>query len=168
MGQTSSRVFGFCSKRRRQKGDDVYIDESQRLLVRPLQPTSLRFPRTSGNDLQKVRTWRNSIRTSQYRWWNFLPLNLFQQVIIPSNTYFIVIAILQLIKPISDSGGVPTFLLPIAVVMAVTMLKDAYEDIKRHQSDNLENTKSVFIDHLPISTFSVCVSFSPRRAHSKK
>lgn len=147
MGGLANRYFNLVRYGKKGLGDeDHYIDESQRLLVRPFQPTPfLRVPRIGGNEDQKVRSWRNSIRTSQYRWWNFLPLNLFQQMIIPSNTYFLVMALLQLIKPISDSGGIPTFLLPISVVMAVTMLKDAYEDIKRHHSDSLENNKYVNI-----------------------
>lgn len=116
--------------------------EPSYLTVRAFQSTThARVPKTTANETHKVSHWNNSIRTSLYRWWNFLPLNLFQQLIIPSNTYFLVMAILQMIKPISDSGGVPTFLLPIGVVISVTMLKDAYEDISRHRSDKLENTR---------------------------
>lgn len=48
-----------------------------------------------------------------------------------------------MVATVADSGGVPTFLLPIGVVIFVTMVKDAYEDVKRHQFDKLENTRYV-------------------------
>eukprot|EP01053_Blabericola_migrator_P005325 Blabericola_migrator_1__5324@NODE_272_length_10504_cov_138_380473_g227_i0_p1_GENE_NODE_272_length_10504_cov_138_380473_g227_i0NODE_272_length_10504_cov_138_380473_g227_i0_p1_ORF_typecomplete_len1787_score403_99PhoLip_ATPase_C/PF16212_5/1_7e04PhoLip_ATPase_C/PF16212_5/8e03PhoLip_ATPase_C/PF16212_5/2_1e37Hydrolase/PF00702_26/0_003Hydrolase/PF00702_26/7_3e20Hydrolase/PF00702_26/0_039E1E2_ATPase/PF00122_20/2_6e25E1E2_ATPase/PF00122_20/5_5e03PhoLip_ATPase_N/PF16209_5/3_9e15PhoLip_ATPase_N/PF16209_5/1 len=101
----------------------------------------VRTPPTQGNQAWNVMKWSNSIKTSQYTWWNFLLLNLFQQAIIPANAYFILMVILQLIPAISDSTSFPTYLPPLAFVMAVTMIKDLWEDVQRHKSDRDENTR---------------------------
>jgi len=46
-----------------------------------------------------------------------------------------------LIPAISDSGGAPIMLMPLSFVVLVSMIKDIFEDLKRHHSDNLENTR---------------------------
>jgi len=51
------------------------------------------------------------------------------------------IGLLQLIKEISTSKGVPYIFLPLIFIIAVTMLKDLVEDYKRHKSDWEENNK---------------------------
>jgi len=47
---------------------------------------------------------------------------------------------MQMIDAISISNGEPAMLFPLCFVVAVSMIKDAYEDRKRHKSDNQENT----------------------------
>jgi len=49
----------------------------------------------------------------------------------PANIYFIIICILQMIKPISITGGSPTNLPPLLFVMAVSGVKDFFEDRER-------------------------------------
>jgi P-type E1-E2 ATPase len=56
-----------------------------------------------------------------------------------ANIYFLIIMVLQLIKPISISQGQPAILLPLFFVVLVSGIKDALEDRKRHQSDDHEN-----------------------------
>lgn len=48
-----------------------------------------------------------------------------------------------MVKVISTSKGVPYVYLPLAVIIAVTMLKDIVEDYARHKSDKEENNKPV-------------------------
>ncbi len=55
------------------------------------------------------------------------------------------IGLLQLIKAISTSKGVPYIFVPLIFIIAVTMLKDIVEDYKRHMSDWEENNKKVKI-----------------------
>lgn len=55
------------------------------------------------------------------------------------------IGMLQLIKEISTSKGVPYIFVPLIFIIAVTMLKDLVEDYKRHRSDWEENNKKVKI-----------------------
>ena len=81
----------------------------------------------------------NVVRTSKYSWWSFLPINLFQQLSKAANVYFILITVLQTIKVVSISGGEPTMLPPLVLVVFISMCKDAYEDYVRHCEDDLEN-----------------------------
>lgn len=88
----------------------------------------------------------NKISTAKYNVWTFLPLNLFEQFTKMANFYFLMLTLLELIKPISDSGGVPTMAMPLAFVVGVSMIKDIFEDRKRHKSDdeeNLRNTQAI-------------------------
>lgn len=49
------------------------------------------------------------------------------------------ISILQCIESISISAGKPVMLGPLTVVIICSMVKDAFEDWKRHQNDRSEN-----------------------------
>ena len=69
----------------------------------------------------------------------------YTQCMIATNAYFIMMGFLQLIPAVSDSGGVPTTLVPVVFVMAVSMLKDGYEDVKRHRSDRQENNSATLV-----------------------
>ena len=53
--------------------------------------------------------------------------------------------IMQLIPTISDTGGIPTLALPLGFVVLLSMVKDIYEDLKRHQSDKTENNTKVSV-----------------------
>lgn len=48
-----------------------------------------------------------------------------------------------MIKPISDAQGQPAMLLPLSFVVIISMIKDIFEDIKRHKTDKLENNRHV-------------------------
>jgi len=87
----------------------------------------------------------NSISTSKYNVLNFLPKNLLFQFSKLANIYFVVIGLLQLIKEISTSKGVPYIFVPLIFIIAVTMIKDFVEDYKRHISDWEENNKKTKI-----------------------
>ena len=84
----------------------------------------------------------NGIRTSKYTLFTFVPLNLFTQFQKAANCYFLIISYMQTIKSISISNGVPASAYPLAAVVFVAMLKDAFEDYKRNKSDNEENFKA--------------------------
>lgn len=48
---------------------------------------------------------------------------------------------MQTIPSITISNGSPVMALPLTLVVLASMLKDAFEDHKRHKSDKSENTK---------------------------
>ena len=79
-------------------------------------------------------TQTNEVITSQYTAFNFLFLNLWKQFKRPANVYFLGICILQCIRAVSITNGIPTTLLPLLFVLAVTALKDAIEDFNRHRA----------------------------------
>ncbi|XP_069910071.1 phospholipid-transporting ATPase FetA isoform X2 [Oryctolagus cuniculus] len=84
----------------------------------------------------------NTIKTSKYNAFNFLPLNLFEQFQRLANAYFLILLFLQLIPQISSLPWYTT-VIPLVVVLSITGVKDAIDDMKRHQNDNQVNNRSV-------------------------
>jgi phospholipid-transporting ATPase len=82
---------------------------------------------------------KNTVRTSKYTVLSFLPKNLFQQFQKAPNVYFLIIMFMQMVNTISISGGKPAMAAPLSIVVAASMIKDAYEDYKRHNNDKKEN-----------------------------
>ncbi|KAI8054207.1 hypothetical protein BDF22DRAFT_742133 [Syncephalis plumigaleata] len=80
----------------------------------------------------------NRIKTTKYTVWNFLPKNLFEQFRRAANVYFLFMAALQIV-PYFNVSSVPLVLFPICFVLAVTALKDGFEDWKRYQQDHSLN-----------------------------
>ena len=78
----------------------------------------------------------NIIRTSKYSAITFLPLNLAMQFNKLPNVYFLLITFMQMIDMISISNGKPAMALPLVVIILVSMVKDAFEDYKRHKADD--------------------------------
>lgn len=84
----------------------------------------------------------NTVTTAKYSIITFLPKNLFEQFCRLANIYFIIISALQLIPGVSPTGRWNT-LGPLLFVLAVSAVKEAYEDIRRHQQDiQVNNTKT--------------------------
>lgn len=82
----------------------------------------------------------NSVRTAKYSFVSFLPRNLFEQFHRVAYIYFLVIAVLNQLPMLAVFGrGVSV--LPLAFVLLVTAVKDAYEDYRRHRSDRIENNR---------------------------
>uniref|UniRef100_A0A670IWD6 Phospholipid-transporting ATPase n=1 Tax=Podarcis muralis TaxID=64176 RepID=A0A670IWD6_PODMU len=73
---------------------------------------------------------RNSIQTSKYNVFTFLPLNLFEQFQRVANAYFLFLLILQLIPEISSLSWFTT-VVPLILVLAVSAAKDAIDDVVR-------------------------------------
>ena len=59
-----------------------------------------------------------------------------------ANFYFLLLTLMELIPQISDSGGKPALLPPLLFVVAVSMIKDIFEDRKRYKADLEENNRS--------------------------
>lgn len=62
-----------------------------------------------------------------------------------ANVYFLIIALMQTIDIISISGGKPVMLMPLSFVITLSMIKDIFEDWKRHKSDHTENFKETLV-----------------------
>lgn len=86
----------------------------------------------------------NSIRTAKYSIVTFLPRNLFEQFHRVAYIYFLVIAILNQL-PMLAVFGRGASILPLAFVLLVTAIKDAYEDYRRHRSDRIENNRLALV-----------------------
>ena len=80
--------------------------------------------------LRKNHANSNRVRMTKYTLLSWAPLSLFNQFKRISNIYFLVISILTFMpfSPKDPASMIGTF----AMVLFFTMLKDAYEDIKRY------------------------------------
>ena len=87
----------------------------------------------------------NKISTSKYTFYNAIPKILIEQFSKIANIYFLIIAIFQMFKEISNADGKPVILLPLSIVVCINGIKNYYEDWKRKKSDEEENMKSVLI-----------------------
>ncbi|KAJ7949460.1 Phospholipid-transporting ATPase [Quillaja saponaria] len=86
----------------------------------------------------------NSIRTGKYSILTFLPRNLYEQFHRVAYIYFLLIAVLNQLPQLAVFGrGVS--ILPLAFVLLVTAVKDAYEDWRRHGSDKVENNRLAWV-----------------------
>lgn len=83
----------------------------------------------------------NYIKTSKYTLLTFVPYNLLEQFQRIANFYFLILLLLQLIPAISSLTPVTTAI-PLIGVLALTAVKDAYDDIV---SKNLRVVAQVLI-----------------------
>uniref|UniRef100_A0A671X279 Phospholipid-transporting ATPase n=1 Tax=Sparus aurata TaxID=8175 RepID=A0A671X279_SPAAU len=102
---------------------------------------------------EKFQYASNCIMTSKYNIVTFLPVNLFEQFQEVANTYFLFLLILQLIPQISSLSWFTT-IVPLALVLSITAVKDATDDYFRHKSDNQVNNRHLLIITLIIQVLS--------------
>ncbi|KAI6676689.1 hypothetical protein NL676_037485 [Syzygium grande] len=93
---------------------------------------------------EKYEFTGNSIRTAKYSIITFLPRNLFEQFHRVAYIYFLVIAILNQLPQLAVFGRGAS-IMPLAFVLLVTAIKDAYEDLRRHRSDRIENNRLAWV-----------------------
>ncbi|KAL5208973.1 hypothetical protein ABZP36_004596 [Zizania latifolia] len=89
----------------------------------------------------------NAVRTTKYSILTFIPRNLYEQFHRVAYVYFLILAALNQVPQLGVFSPVAS-VLPLAFVLGVTAVKDAYEDWRRHRSDENENnrTASVFVN----------------------
>ncbi|KAI8369516.1 uncharacterized protein BYT42DRAFT_521510 [Radiomyces spectabilis] len=94
---------------------------------------------------QPSRTFiSNKIRTAKYTWYTFLPRNLFEQFRGIANLYFLFLVILQMFPLFSTSASPVLVVLPLAAILIITGVKDAFEDNKRHKTDQSVNKATTY------------------------
>jgi magnesium-transporting ATPase (P-type) len=117
-------------------GDEKFIPLPERHIEAHLFKTSL-FP-------------SNKITTTQYWWWNYIPvnfllLNLYYQYRYQLyNWYFLIVMVFTLIPGVSPVSPV-TSILPVVFILGVNMLKDLFEDFKRFRKNRKENNRMVTV-----------------------
>lgn len=88
----------------------------------------------------------NIIISSRYTLLNFFPKNLFEQYRRISNVYFLVIGLIAVIGEYTSAFQTSIqpegILVPMAIVILISMIKDGVEDVKRHNADNAVNAKN--------------------------
>ncbi|KAL7110245.1 hypothetical protein ACP275_05G012600 [Erythranthe tilingii] len=83
----------------------------------------------------------NSVSTTKYDVFTFLPKGLFEQFRRVANLYFLMISIISC-TPVSPVSPI-TNVLPLSMVLLVSLVKEAWEDWKRFQNDMAINNSSI-------------------------
>ncbi|XP_069129407.1 phospholipid-transporting ATPase VA-like isoform X2 [Argopecten irradians] len=80
----------------------------------------------------------NRIKTTKYTLLTFFPKNIFEQFHRFANLYFILVVALNWVPQI-QAFGKEIAMVPVIFVLAVTCVKDAFEDFRRYKSDQKIN-----------------------------
>ncbi|KAI1275654.1 hypothetical protein F5Y07DRAFT_369216 [Xylaria sp. FL0933] len=86
----------------------------------------------------------NAIRTSRYTIYDFVPKQLIFQFTRLSNAYFLAVGIPQTVPGLSTTGNYTT-IVPLFFFVLLTILKEGYDDYKRHRLDKLENANATTV-----------------------
>ena len=86
----------------------------------------------------------NTITSSKYTVYSFLPKQLRAQFSKLANCYFLVVAIMQNIPSWSTTGKFTT-LVPLMFFILISMFREGFDDWKRHCHDKEENNKTTHV-----------------------
>jgi phospholipid-translocating ATPase len=84
----------------------------------------------------------NTIRSSRYNIWDFIPRQLLFQFSKLANAYFLLVSILQMIPGLSPVGSYTT-IAPLLVFIAISMGKEGWDDVRRYKLDQVENNREI-------------------------
>jgi phospholipid-translocating ATPase len=110
-----------------------------------------------GKPLTDERTQKphinNTIRSSKYNAWNFLPRQIIAQFSKLANFYFLCVSILQMIPGLSTTGTYTT-IVPLLFFVSLSMAKEGLEDFRRYKLDKEENNRLAEVLHAygPVDT----------------
>jgi len=136
-------------KRKLKKAPDQRVPFYFKLIPKRFQPRAKEYPPRTiyVNNAARNKVFKyldNSISTTKYTPLTFLPKNLFEQFKRLANFWFLIVTLINLIPgvaPISPWASV----IPLAFVLCVTAVKEAYEDIRRWKSDISVNRSPVTV-----------------------
>uniref|UniRef100_A0A8B9DQM2 P-type ATPase N-terminal domain-containing protein n=1 Tax=Anser cygnoides TaxID=8845 RepID=A0A8B9DQM2_ANSCY len=86
----------------------------------------------------------NKIKTTKYTILTFFPKNIYEQFHRFANIYFVVIALLNFV-PVVNAFQPEVSMIPICIIMAMTAIKDAWEDFRRYKLDKEINHMGCYI-----------------------
>ena len=81
----------------------------------------------------------NVVRNQKYSLLTFLPKVLYQQFQYFFNLFYLLTALSQFV-PALKVGLIFSFVAPLVLVISLTMLKEAYEDVQRYKKDRELNS----------------------------
>ncbi|KAI9757094.1 MAG: putative aminophospholipid-translocase [Candelina submexicana] len=106
---------------------------------RNLEPTSTRT--ICVGQVQSSRFPPNTISNAKYTPWSFFPRTLYNEFSFFFNMYFLLVALSQIV-PALRIGYLSTYIAPLAFVLAITLGKEALDDIARRRRDAEANSDS--------------------------
>ena len=80
----------------------------------------------------------NAVSNAKYTAWSFLPRTLYNEFSFFFNMYFLLVALSQII-PSLRIGYLSTYIAPLAFVLAITLGKEAMDDVARRRRDTEAN-----------------------------
>ena len=138
--ESSNRSFINLQESKRKKNDSIYSDENKTTSPNKQDDNFYKFYINDNIKNKEVYHFKNNkINTTKYNIFTFLPKGLLYQFMRLANVYFLFTAILQCIPIISPLGSA-TALFPIIFVLAVSLIREAYEDCKRANLDKMQNS----------------------------
>jgi phospholipid-translocating ATPase len=102
-------------------------------------PRVIRFAPNVDERTGERRFAANVLRNQKYSLLSFVPLVLWNQFKFFFNFFFLAVAASQLV-PILKVGFLFTYVAPLAFVLTITMIKEAYDDVNRYRRDNEVNS----------------------------
>ena len=121
-------------KKRRKRKED-----KKRVVV-----SNLLFERWAHTENPNRHYCGNQIKTSKYTVLSFIPKNIFEQLHRFANFYFVGIVVLNFI-PVLNAFQPEVSVIPICIILAVTAIKDAWEDLRRYKSDKVINSRECLV-----------------------
>ncbi|XP_026466761.1 probable phospholipid-transporting ATPase VD isoform X2 [Ctenocephalides felis] len=116
-------------------------DSREDIRVRTIVPNHLVSPKILHNVHPSGKSPDNKVRTTKYTILSFLPKNLLEQFHRVANIYFIFIVLLNWF-PAINAFGKEVAMIPVVFVLAVTAIKDLFEDRRRRISDHRINNST--------------------------
>ncbi|KIW71140.1 hypothetical protein, variant [Phialophora macrospora] len=89
---------------------------------------------------QKKRFPTNVVSNAKYTPWSFLPRTLYNEFSFFLNVYFLLVALSQIL-PFLRIGYMSTYIVPLAVVLTISIGKEAADDIVRRRRDAEANAE---------------------------
>ncbi|CAF0965236.1 unnamed protein product [Adineta steineri] len=140
LSKKTTDEFKFKTKTKTEKNMGVSCSSILSICRSKAHKTQPRNVMISRRDLNSIWYPKNVIRNQKYNILTFIPLVLFEQFRFFLNLYFLVMACTQFI-PMFRVGYLYTYWGPLAFVLFVTMLREAYDDIKRAYRDKELNSQ---------------------------
>ena len=105
----------------------------------------------------------NAVSNAKYTAWSFLPRTLYNEFSFFFNLYFLLVALSQII-PSLRIGFLSTYVAPLAFVLAITLGKEAMDDISRRRRDAEANKEEYTVLRLRNTSNSLKKNQSKRGA----
>jgi phospholipid-translocating ATPase len=118
---------------------------------------------------QSTRFPQNVVSNAKYTAVTFLPITLYNEFSFFFNMYFLLVALSQAI-PALRIGYLTTYIAPLAFVLAITLGKEAYDDIARRRRDNEANSEAYTVVHFeePGKGLGASRSIKKLKSHARK
>jgi len=94
----------------------------------------------SVGSVQSTRFPANAVSNAKYTPFSFLPRTLYNEFSFFFNMYFLLVALSQVIRPLRI-GYLSTYIVPLVCVLAITLGKEAWDDIERRKRDAEANSE---------------------------